>query len=122
MSSRLTHCLTTTAFRNLLRLEVRVAFALTKPRPVMLIAHNDACQRQETVVAVPIRTMPPPFQCHGLIAVSSLLERSDLTGFIRCDLPVFYRRADIGPRVIHRFTNPNDVATIDRAIRDALGL
>jgi hypothetical protein len=104
------------------RLEVRVASALTKQRPVLLISHEDSCIGQETVVAVPIRTVPPPFVCRGLLAISALRDHGDLTGYIRFDLPVFYRRGDIGPRVIHHFTDPTDVGIINAAISEAFGL
>jgi len=77
---------------------------------------------QETVVAVPIRTVPPPFACKGLLAIASLKDRGDLTGFIRFDLPIFYRRSAIGARVIHHFVDPTDVAAINAAISEAFGL
>ena len=100
------------------RFEVRVASALGKERPVLLISHDEACQGQETVVAVPIRTKPPPFQCHGLLDISSLREKHDLTGYIRFDLPLFYRRALMG-KLIHTFTNAEDVEFLNAALRDA---
>jgi hypothetical protein len=98
---------------------VRVATALGKQRPVLLISHDDACVAQETVVAVPIRTWPPPFKCHGLLDIGTLSDSHDLTGYIRFDLPLFYRRTDISTRLIHRFTNANDVALLNAAIKDA---
>jgi hypothetical protein len=73
-------------------------------------------------VAVPIRSWPPPFVCKGLVDIRNLYNKGDLTGFIRCDLPLFYRRETISNRVIHRFIDPRDVEVIDSALRSALGL
>ncbi|HTU69521.1 MAG TPA: type II toxin-antitoxin system PemK/MazF family toxin [Candidatus Baltobacteraceae bacterium] len=100
------------------RFDVRIATALGKDRPVLLISHDDACAAQETVVAVPIRTKPPPFQCHGLPDILSLRDAHDLRGYIRFDLPHFYRRSDIG-RLIRRFTDAEDVERLNAAIKDA---
>ncbi len=101
---------------------MRVAQALTKQRPVLLISHPEACAGQETVVAVPIRTVPPPFVCHGLVKLSTLQDPGTLTGYIRCDLPIFYRRSDLSKKVIHQFTVPGDIEKIEAALRDAFGL
>jgi len=56
-----------------------------------------------------------------LIRIEDLNDHKDLTGYIRCDLAVFYHRTKIG-KLIHHFTDPGDVAKIDAAIREAYGL
>jgi len=53
--------------------------------------------------------------------VSSLRQHGTLTGYIRCDFLITYMRKDIG-RLIHHFTDPDDVALIDGTLRAALGL
>jgi hypothetical protein len=88
---------------------------------VLLISDEETCIGQETVAAVPIRTMPPPFPTRGLVRIEDLKSRKDLTGFIRCDLPIFYPRSAIG-KLIHHFTDPADVEAIDAALRAAFGL
>jgi mRNA-degrading endonuclease toxin of MazEF toxin-antitoxin module len=104
------------------RLEVRVATALGKERPVLIVSCDYSCEAQETVVVAPIRTKPPPFPCPGLLKVESLKKRGDVTGFIRLDLVAFYERKNIGPKLIHQFTDADDIELINGTLKAALGL
>jgi len=104
------------------RLEVREANALGKIRPVIILSNDYACLSQETILTAPIRTKPPPFQCPGLLKVESLKKHGDIHGFIRLDLIIFYSRNQIGDKVIHRFTDQDDVDLINGTLKSALGL
>lgn len=111
-----------TIFRQLRRLEVRVATALGKERPVLIVANDFACQGQETIVAAPIRTKPPPFPCPGLLAIDQLADHGDLRGYIRLDLLIVYERNAFSTKVVHFFSHRDDVARINDELKAALGL
>lgn len=73
-------------------------------------------------MAAPIRSIPPPFVCPGLLKVESLHDRGELTGFMRLDLITFYERRFVGDKIQHYFQNRDDVDLIDGTLRAALGL
>ncbi len=73
-------------------------------------------------MVAPIRTKSPPFACPGLVKVESLKNHGTLHGFIRLDLILFFPRAEIGNRVLHRFTEQDDIDTINGSLKASLGL
>jgi hypothetical protein len=73
-------------------------------------------------MVAPIRTKRPPFACPGLLKVESLRDYGTLHGFIRLDLILFFPRAQIGNRVLHRFTEHEDIDTINGSLKASLGL
>jgi hypothetical protein len=99
------------------RLEVREAIALGKTRPVIIISCDYACRGQETILAAPIRSKPPPFPCPGLIKIESLKKHGTLKGYIRLDLIFVFERAKIGARVLHHFTDREDIDTINSTLK-----
>lgn len=104
------------------RLEVRYARALGKERPVLILSCDYACLSQETLVAAPIRSVSPPFQCPGLLKVESLKNHGTLTGFIRLDLLFTFERKDFGNKILHQFTEHDDIKLINGTLQAALGL
>jgi mRNA-degrading endonuclease toxin of MazEF toxin-antitoxin module len=104
------------------RLEVRYAYALGKERPVLILSNDVACESQETIVVAPIRSKPPPFPCPGLLKVDSLKHRGSVRGFMRLDILLTFERKDIDAKVVHRFTDADDVELINGTLRNALGL
>ncbi len=73
-------------------------------------------------MVAPIRTKRPPFACPGLVKVESLKKHGNLHGFIRLDLILVFPRAAIGNRVLHHFTDQDDIDTINGSLKAALGL
>ena len=98
-----------------------MATVLGKERPVFIVSCDYSCEGQETIVVAPIRTKPPPFPCPGLLKVESLKKRGNVTGFIRLDLLAFYERKNIGPKIIHHFTDADDVEQINGTLRQRSG-